>query len=211
MDYLYKNPGLSRISAGAYVGQTEREISRSGPLQDTIMTSSRGYGYLAYDLTSWMNVYGLLGVNESELTGSPAADSEMLFGAGMAFNLLNRFVREPVPYEDAIRITADIRAISTKADFGLFADSVTWQEYSASLRFSLVNFPTGDKRYRPEAIALYAGPIVSWIQSSDISSKDELGLTGGLEIFLYDTLSLDLNAEYIGETSFYGGFNLRFW
>lgn len=208
MDYLYKNEELSPISVGAYVGQAEREISRSGPRPDTIMTSTRSYGYLGYDVTPWMNVYGMLGVNEAELTGSPTADAEMLLGGGISFNLLNRFVRDPIPYEDAFRINADLRAISTEADFIL--DSVSWQEYSASLRFSLVNFPTGDKTYRPEAIALYAGPMLSWIQSSEISSTDEVGLFGGVEIFLYDGLSLDLQAEYVGEASVFGGINVRF-
>ena len=208
IDYLYKNPALGNLTAGFYVGQSEREISRSGPLPDTSMTSSRGYAYLGYDLAPWLNVYGLLGGNQAKLAGTPSADAEMLLGVGVSMNLLNHFVREPTPMEDAFRINADVRLISTKADF-LF-NSVTWQELSASLRFSLVNFPEGSKDYRPEAIALYAGPAFSYIQSSDIESKDQLGMVGGLEIFFYDALSVDLNVEYIGATGFFAGVNFRF-
>ncbi len=208
MDYLYKNPALGSFTAGFYGGQAEREISRSGPLPDTTMTSSRGYVYLGYDLVPWLNLYGIAGANQAKLTGSTSADGELLYGVGVSMNLLNHFIREPTPMEDLFRINADVRLISTKAEF--MFNSVSWQELSASLRFSLVNFPEGDKNYRPEAIALYAGPAFSYIQSSDIESKDEFGVIGGLEIFFYDALSLDLNVEYIGETSFFGGINIRF-
>jgi len=208
MDYLFRNPTLGRLTAGVYAGRIEREISQNG--LDNKMTSTRGYGYLGIDAARWVNIYGVLGMNEAELDNTPKADSEILFGIGASFNLLNHFVREPTPMEDAIRINADMRLISTKTDFPFPQDSVTWQEFTTAIRISLVNFPTGDKRYRPEAIALYGGPIFSYIQSSDIEAKQEFGATGGLEIFFYDSLSFDVNMEYYDSLSVFGGLNFRF-
>lgn len=208
LDYLLRNPTLGNFTAGLYAGSVDREILVGGGPFSTTISSSRFYSYLGYDLSRWLNVYGIFGANEAELSTTDAADSELLYGAGLSFNLLNRFVREPIPMEDAIRINGDIRIISTKATF--FMDTINWQEISASLRFSLVNFPVGDKHYRPEAIALYAGPAFSYIQSSAVEAKDEFGAIGGLEIFFYDSLSLDLSVEYFDTTSFFAGLNLRF-
>ena len=207
-DYLYRNPSLGRITAGVYGGKVEREVSQSGFPFDTTIESGRFYGYLGYDLTRWLNLYGILGVNDAKIPTSASSESALLFGAGLSFNILNHFIREPTPMEDAFRINGDIRMISTKADF--FPNSISWQELSASLRFSLVNVPDGDKRYRPEAIALYAGPAFSYIQSSDIESTQEFGAIGGLEIFFVDSMSLDLSVEYYDTTSIFGGLNFRF-
>jgi len=208
MDYLYPNPSLGRITAGLYGGQVERELALANSPLKTIITSTRFYGYLGYDLAPWLNVYGIFGVNEAELTGTPAADAETLFGAGLSFNLLNRFIREPVPMEDAFRINGDFRIISTEATF--FPDTVSWQEITASLRFGLINFPDGNKHYNPEAISLYVGPAYSYIHSDEVESTQELGVLGGIEFFLNDALSVDLSVEQYDQTSFFGGINFRF-
>lgn len=208
MDYLSRNAPLESITAGFYGGRAEREISVSGSAANNTITSARAYGYLGMDLTRWINVYGILGANQSQLANTPTADSELLYGLGLSFNLLNHFIREPSPMEDAIRINGDVRVISTKADFAF--NSISWQEWMASLRISLVNFTTGDKRYRPEAIALYAGPAFSYIQSSDVEANQEFGAIGGMEVFFYDSLSLDLNVEYYENASLFGGLNFRF-
>jgi len=207
-DYLYRNPSLGRITAGAYAGSVKRDLSVSGSPFDTTITSGRFYGYLGYDIARWINLYGILGANEAKLPGLPKADNELLYGAGLSFNLLNHFIREPTPMEDAFRINGDVRIISTKAEFLL--NSISWQEISAALRFSLVNFPEGNKNFRPEAIALYAGPAFSYIQSSVVESTQNFGAIGGLEIFFFDTMSVDFSVEYFDHASIFGGINLRF-
>ena len=208
IDYLFRNPSLGRLTAGVYAGESRREVSQAGVLMDTTLTSGQFYGYLGIDIMSWLNVYGILGMNESKLANTPTADAEILYGMGISFNLLNHFIREPTPMEDAFRINGDIRIVSTEAN--LLMGGISWQELSASLRFSLVNFPVGDKNYRPEAIALYAGPAFSHIRSSNISATQNFGAIGGLEIFFFDTFSLDLNVEYYDTTSIFGGLNVRF-
>lgn len=208
IDYLLKNPGLSRLTAGGYAGSVERRLSLKGTASETVISSSRVYGYLGYDMTDWVNLYGILGSNQAELTGTPEADSERILGAGVSFNLLNRFVREPVPMENTFRINGDIRILATEANF--FPNTISWQEITASLRFSLINFTEGNKSFRPEAIALYAGPAFSMIESSDVEATEEFGLTGGLEIFFYDSFSVDFNVERYEETSMSAGVNFRF-
>jgi hypothetical protein len=207
-DYLSKDPSLSRLTAGVYAGTVDRRISLKGSRLETVISSTRTYGYLGLDLANWVNVYGILGANEAELTGSSTTDSENIIGGGLSFNLLNRFVREPLPLEDAIRINGDIRILSTEAAF--FPNTISWQEITASLRLSLINFPYGNKAYRPEAIALYAGPSLSIIQSSDVEATQEFGVMGGIEIFFFDSFSVDVNVERYEETSVSAGLNFRF-
>jgi hypothetical protein len=207
-DYLYRNPSLSRLTAGFYGGNAKREVTLSGSAFETTVSSSRMYGYLGYDITRWINMYAILGANEAELPMQSDADSELLYGAGLAFNLLNHFVREPTPMEDAFRINGDIRFITTQTDS--FMQTIRWQEITASLRFSLLNFPTGNKAFRPEAIALYVGPAFSHIQGNVLDATQEFGGVAGLEIFFVDSMSIDLNAEIFESTSVYGGINIRF-
>ncbi len=207
INYLFRNPTLRNFTAGFYGGETKREVTRDG-WQDTTISSARYYGYIGYDIVRWLNLYGILGANDAKLPNATTADSELLYGLGVSFNLLNHSIREPTPIEDAIRINGDIRIISTEANFP--TGSISWQEITASLRFSLVNFPTGDKRYRPEAIAIYAGPAFSYIHSSNVEAKQNAGVTGGLEIFFFDSLSIDLNVEHYDTTSVFGGLNMRF-
>ncbi len=207
-DYLARNPSLEHFTVGFYGGRAQREIEQAGTIMDNTLKSTRVYGYFGVDITRWINLYGILGANQAELDNTPTADTELMYGAGLSLNLLNHFIREPTTIEDAIRINGDLRVIATEADFP--RNSVSWQEWTASLRVSLVNFPRGDKRYRPEAIALYGGPAFSYIQSSDIEAKREFGAIGGLEIFIYDSLSLDFNFEYYDKASVFGGLNIRF-
>ncbi len=208
IDYLFRNPSLGRFTAGFYGGQVRRDVSPSGSPFETQITSDRYYGYLGVDILPWMNLYGILGSNQAKLSNTTVAESEMLYGAGLSFNLLNHFIREPTPMEDVIRINGDLRIVSTKSDLPI--GEVSWQEISASLRFSLVNFPVGDKAYRPEAIALYIGPAYSYIASSEVEASQKFGAIGGLEIFFYESLSLDLMVEYYDTASVFGGLNLRF-
>jgi len=207
MDYLYRNPTLKKFTVGFYGGEMKRDITLFG-MQNTTISSTRYYGYLGYDIARWINLYGILGSNDATLPNTSAMDSELLYGVGLSFNLLNHSIREPTPMEDAIRVNGDLRMISTKAEFP--SASVSWQEISGSLRFSLVNFPIGDKRYRPEAIALYAGPAFSFIQSDDVEAKQEFGFIGGLEVFFFDSFSLDLHVENYDTSSVFGGINIRF-
>jgi opacity protein-like surface antigen len=209
IDYLLRNPSLSRFSAGIYGGSVDRKVELGGNRWQYSLQSSRLYGYFGYDVTKWANVYAIMGGNQAKLSGRPKTDDqEWLYGAGLSANLLSHFFSEPTPMEDVFRINGDIRVISTKAN--LFPSAVSWQEITASLRFSLVNFPRGSKDYRPEAIALYAGPAFSYIQSSAFKAKQELGVVAGMEVFFVDTMSLDLSFEYYDSTSIFAGLNVRF-
>jgi opacity protein-like surface antigen len=208
-DYLLRNPSLGKFTAGAYIGTAERKVTTFGSSFESTLSADRLYGYLGYDLTRWLNLYAVFGSNDATLSGTSDGGTASIFGGGLSMNLLNRYIREPTPaLEDAFRINADLRYLSTQTD--VFMSTINWQEFTASLRFSLLNFPTGQKSYRPEAIALYAGPSFSQIISKEIDSKRDFGFVGGIEIFIVDSLSIDVSVANHGPTSLQAGVNIRF-
>lgn len=208
MNYLFKDPVLSAITAGAYIGQMKREITLTGSSSTTLLTSQRVTGYVGLSLLNWVNVYALAGQNTPDISRYGKSDDSTLLGGGLNVNLLNHFFREPTPMEDAFRLNAGGQYLSTEADFGY--TTYRWDEVSAELTLSLVNHIDTNKGYAPESIAIYFGPAYSLISCDLFDVKTKTGLVGGIEIFFTDSFAVDLKVESFGETSVSGGINLHF-
>lgn len=208
MDYLFKNPVLTRLTAGVYGGEVNREIKFKNSSFETEMDAMRVTGYLGISLLKWLNVYGMAGQNTAEIPGWGKADGEAIYGGGVSINLLNHFIREPVPIEDAFRLNLGLQYLSTEAQFG--NQTLKWGEFSGALTLSIINHTTGNKYYTPESIALYLGPAFSYIRSDDFEGKNNAGVVGGLEIFITDSFAVDIRVEYFEKTSASAGINLHF-
>ena len=208
MDYLLKAPDLSRVGAGVYYSQSKRDIHLLGSAYTAEMTTDRLTGYVGIDLLKWMNVYAVGGMTSAKLNGSDEGDGGATFGAGVSVNLLNHFIREPVPLEDAFRINLGAQVLANEADLG--SKTVRWVETSAALTFAVVNHVDGNKDYSPETIALYGGPALSLFENSDFSAETEGGAVGGIEIYFTDSCALDLRIEYFDHANLSAGINLRF-
>jgi len=208
MNYLLKDPVLSRITAGVYGGEVNREIKFKDSSLESELNSRRVTGYLGISVVEWLNVYAIAGQNTAELAGMTEADGELLLGGGISVNLLNHFLREPVPMEDAFRINLGLQFLTTETQFG--NETVSWDELSGALTISIINHTTGSKYYGPESIAIYAGPAFSYIRSSDFEVKNNGGVVGGIEIFFTDSCALDLRVEYFEKASASAGINLHF-
>jgi len=208
MDYLFKDPVLSRITAGVYGGEANREIKFENSPVESEMNSTRVTGYLGISLLKWLNVYGMAGQNTAEIPGMGEADGEAIYGGGLSINLLNHFLREPIPMEDTFRLNLGLQILNTEANFG--SETLEWAEFSGALTLSIINHTTGNKEYTPESIALYLGPAFSYIRSDDFSAKNDTGVVGGLEIFFTDSFAIDFRVEYFETASGSAGINLHF-
>jgi opacity protein-like surface antigen len=206
--YLIKGKDLSKFTMGIYAGQNKRKITWDDSDTTEVMESDRLQGYLGYDVLDWVTVYAIAGVNESNTEGSDDDASEGEFGLGCRVNLLNHFMRAPVPEEDIIRMNMGVEYLRSSFDNG--SDSSDWGELTVALTMALVNTIDGNKYFWPESIAIYAGPIYSNISGDDFDTDDTAGVIGGLELYLTDTITLDLQAKYFKETSVFGGVNFRF-
>lgn len=207
-DYLFKDPVLSRMTAGVYGGEVNREIKFKYSSFESEMDSARVTAYLGISLLEWLNVYAIAGQNSAEMPGWGEADGEAIYGGGVSINLLNHFLREPIPMEDAFRLNLGLQILNTEAQFD-FA-TIEWAEISGALTLSIINHTTGNKEYTPESIAIYLGPAFSYIRSSDIEGKDNVGVVGGLEIFFTDSFAIDFRVEYLEKASGSVGINLHF-
>jgi len=208
MDYLFKDPVLSRITAGVYGGEANREIKFENSPVESEMNSTRVTGYLGISLLKWLNVYGMAGQNTAEIPGMGEADGEAIYGGGLSINLLNHFLREPIPMEDTFRLNLGLQILNTEANFG--SETLEWAEFSGALTLSIINHTTGNKEYTPESIALYLGPAFSYIRSDDFSAKNDTGVVGGLEIFFTDSFAIDFRVEYFETASDSAPINLHF-
>jgi len=208
MNYMFKAPNLSRVSAGVYFSQQDRGISVKNSSFETELTEARVVGYVGFDLFKWLNVYAIGGTSSVKLDETPDSDSGMVFGGGLSINLLNHFIREPVPMEDAFRINFGVQSLVNEVE--ITSKTFRWVETSAALTFAIVNHTEGDKSFRPESIALYAGPALSLLHSSDFDAKTEGGVVGGIEIYFTDSCSLDVRTEYYDKAGITAGINLRF-
>ena len=207
-DYLVKGKDLSWLSMGLYGGQFKRDIEweNSGITQP--LKSSRVLGYIGVDLFDWITLFAVGGSSQSKIGEADTADSEGEYGAGFRLNLLNHFITEPMPSEDVIRLNFATRYLQSSSTLG--SRDLSWGEISASLTMELVNHTAGNKLFTPESISLYAGPMFSSFLSDDFSESDDFGVMGGIEIFLVDTIVLDIEIQHIGETSVSAGLNFHF-
>lgn len=208
MNYLFKDPVLSRITAGAYGGEVNREIKLKDSGFETEMNATRVTGYLGISLLEWLNVYGIAGQNSAEIPGMVEPDGEAIYGGGISINLLNHFLREPLPMEDAFRLNLGLQYLTTEAQLG--SEILAWDELSGALTLSIINHTTGNKEYTPESIAIYLGPAFSTFRSDDIECKNNGGVVGGLEIFFTDSFAVDIRVEYFEKASASAGINLHF-
>jgi opacity protein-like surface antigen len=207
-DYLITGQDLSRLTMGVYAVQSSRQITwdRSG-ITD-VMDSDLVQAYLGYDVLDWLTVYAIGGAIESKIEGAEAGNSETELGLGFRVNVLNHFIREPTPVEDVIRINMGVEYVQSSFDTGVASSD--WDELTVALTLALVNNTDGNKYYSPESIALYAGPIYSAITGDNFETEDNVGLIAGLEFYITDTFTFDIQVKRFEEMSVGGGFNFRF-
>ena len=207
-EYMIKGKDLSRFSVGLYVIQSERDIVWDTSGITETLEADRVHGYIGYDLFNACTLYAIGGSSESKIGGMTTADSEGEYGFGVRANLLSHFIREPTPLEDVVRINLGAQYLHSSADTGF--TSVDWDEVSVALTVGLVNHTEGNKYYTPESYSIYIGPIYSALDGDGFEAKDDMGLVAGLEVFLTDTIILDLEVQNFENTSVAAGINFRF-
>ena len=206
-DYLATGKDLSWLSMGVYGGEFKRNINFDNGLNSNLKTT-RINGYIGADIFKWITVYITAGSGESSVGESETADSEAEYGGGIRLNLLHHFICEPVPMEDVLRFNFDANYLHSSSDLNF--ETLEWDEMSASLTMELVNHTEGNKFFGPESIALYLGPIFSTLDSSDFKEDQNFGVIGGIEIYLVDTIVLDIEIQHFDETSASVGLNFHF-
>jgi len=207
-EYLMGVSDLGNWSCGIYSRMLERDIDFLGIDSLMNMKSKSIIGYVGYDLVRWLTTYVLAGQNESEFGNTGYGDGELEYGIGMYFNLLDHDILDPTLFEDKIRINAGCQYSESKTES--VGSNVEWSEVCASLTLSIVNDLDGSKRYVPNSIALFAGPVYSDIDSSTINERDVFGYTAGIQVFYTEKVSFDIGVENFENDTYVSGVNVRF-
>lgn len=205
-DYLIGGGTPGFLSAGVFGGQTKRDIQNG--LLAMQLDSMEALAYVGLDVLPWFTVYGAAGMAEHKLDMSERADAEPEYEVGVSLNIYDQEVMDPTLFEDRIRINASAGVGFSQARW--CCQDVSWREFMASVTLSVVNDCHGNKRFVPESIALYVGPAYSDLDSDDLDEDEQIGLVGGLEVFMTESTSFDLGVRHFDGTGFTGGLHVRF-
>ncbi len=212
IDYLIKDKDLSWLGAGVYYGKVEREVDLdTNPSADTILDVDRAYVYVSVSPVNFLSIYVLGGSSDGNVdvkNGNAQTSSNGDFGLGFRLNLLDHFIKEPVPFEDRFRMNFGVEHVFSETEWN--GKTVDWQKTDAAITFGVVNDTVGNKFFTCESIALYIGGIFSILTSDDFEESKSVGGMGGIEFFITDSFSLDAKAYIFEEASYDIGLNVRF-
>jgi opacity protein-like surface antigen len=205
-DYIFSSGFPHFLKCGVFADETKRQVSLDD--FEYTMDSRRMMVYAGADLLPWLSLYGAVGGADAELGDFETGDKAFAYEVGAQLSVLDHEILNPTLFEDRFRIYANGSFAQTSSD--LYGDSTDWSEMSVSLIASIVNDLDGNKFFYPNSIGLYAGPVLSDIQGSDINEETLLGWVVGLQVFLTESVSLDAGIRQFEHTGFSGGVHLQF-
>ncbi len=204
-DYV-SGTGISHmLNAGIYGGSLEREVEYKNTVRT--LESKQSVVYLGLEPTPWATVFVGAGLADHQV-GLLESDTTQKIEAGVLLNLVDHVILDPTLFEDKLRVNAGASWAYTEAEW--LNNDVRWQEATAFLTVSIVNDTTGNKFFNPDSVAIYMGPLFNYIQSDEIELRDEFGFLAGIEIFVTDSISIDLGMRHIDTTGFEGGLHIDF-
>jgi len=207
-DYVVGSQALDPWSAGAYFHSRERQV-RVGRF-DPLMKLNEYMVYAGYDVRPFWTVYASIGESKTKFERYDYDDSELVYGLGTQLNLFDHEIEDPFILEDRLRINAG--GDYTVRETEWIGGNLEWQELTGYLTLSIVNDVEADKRYYPDSIAVFGGPMYSDILGDDIkdSSGERFGYVVGFEVFATKRLSLHALMEAFEDNGYSVGINLCF-
>ncbi len=206
LNFKWTAEDFSRWHLALYAGQSTRQIKPSG--LDTEVEVGRYTMILGYDLSRWLTVYGLAGLSRAKPDGFMAtSDNSGVFGAGVWANLIE------VDQLSLLSTITQYRLASGAEVSHAGFDDFTWTQFDAFLTLELVNELPRASFIHPEAISLFVGPILSYVESDNLSftSDNILGMTIGVSILFTDDTYVTAGADvFADDHAVYGMVGVRF-
>jgi len=200
-EYLAGASDLGNWSCGLYADLRSHNVDTRWHPSTTEYVSQGGMIYIGYDLVRWITAYVVGGGSQISLGGSGTGSAK--YGVGMHFNILDHEIMDPTLFEDRLRLNAGWLATATQAEWSSHGTDI--YEAFASLTVSVVNDLEGPKKFVPNSIALYAGPLYSGLFSADVFGKTPLGFTAGLEIFYTERVSFSVGVNQFNSSTMPSG------
>jgi len=162
---------------------------------------------LGYDLTRWLTLYGVAGVSKAKDELAFESDTSGIFGLGVWANLIE--VEQMSLLSTITKYRLSSGAEITYAGF----DDFNWTQFDAFLTFELVNELNRSSFIFPEAVSVFAGPIISVVESDKLtqSSSNIIGLTVGVSVMFTDNVYATGGADvFSDDNAFFGMIGVRF-
>lgn len=206
-DYVLSEEALARWSCGLYADHAEYKV-RVFDLPDTGLEVDHYMAFVGYQLLPWLTPYVSGGSSDATFDGED--DSDVCFGVGAQFNLLNHEIPDPTLLEDRLILNGGLEYTFNSAEW--MDETLDFGEFTAQLNAGIVNDVTGEAFFIPESVTLFGGPIYKSINSSDIkgSGASGLGIGGGAEILYTERVSLYGYWFKTDESGYAFGLNVRF-
>jgi hypothetical protein len=196
-------------SVGVYTVDRERDVDSPyfANVKSRKTMAYLGYDWSLYGYTRWITTYACFGNSKTRI-GRHYAETDPEYGVGLNFNLLDQEINDPTLFENRLRLRGGCQFTRTGTDEPETGD---WDEIFLHATLGLVNDIEGNKLYLPNSIAVYGGPIFSWLgNSSSFSNEGMFGYTLGLEVYYTESISLDVGLEVMDYSDLTAGVHIRF-
>lgn len=195
---------LSNWSAALNMALRTRDVTVGGGSFE--MDQSLVKGCVGYDVLRWVTVYGIIGGHDTD-AGFSSRGTELLYGAGAAFYLVDHDIASLWLLEDGFSISATIEYVLGRADLGL--NSFDYSELYSTITFSFINQVESGRAFWPNAISIFGGPVMS-VLGGDFDESTAWGANAGVKFFLTENVALYAGAEFLDTASFIGGIEFDF-
>jgi hypothetical protein len=216
LEYAYKAQNLAWLSAGIWGGSTKREITWDNG-RDDILKARPIDIYISAQVKQWLDVMAIIGSRDSEFQYHGDGNRKAEWGLGLQARLFSHEIPEVALMTDTIRITANASWVTSSTELtrigtygGTYASSVDWDEISISLLLGLYNHTTHNKMFGPETVGIYLGPGFSSLSGGKFKEAKSGGMIAGIQLFMTETVGLELQGQFFGGTSVYGGLTYQF-
>lgn len=197
---------FSDFHLAIYGGSATREMKAKHSIKRDVEVA-RYNAIIGYDLTRWLTLYGVAGVSKAKDKLVMESDTVGVFGFGLWANLIE---------VDQVSLLSTITGyrLASGAEFTYAGfDDFNWMQFDAFLTFEIVNELDRASFMFPDAVSIFAGPIVSVVASDNLtqSSSNVIGLTVGASLMFTDNTYLTGGADVFSDDhAFFGMMGVRF-
>lgn len=206
-EYAISTEPLRPWSCGLIYERIDRELKNG-----TDATYTHQMAYIGYDILRWVRWYGAVGVIDSNFGYTSSDDNNGRYMTGLRFNLIDHEVADPGLMEDRVGLTASFDYASGDVAYPSRDETTTLEEMTASLHLSIVNEVMSDKRFSPESVTAYFGPVFSDLSSDhkNLDERDNVGYSIGMDFLYTPSVSVSIMFVKFEELGLSGGFHVSF-
>lgn len=212
---LVTAPPVEAVSVGLNYDQGKRKVRDNATDIGTL--ESRAYSVLlGYDVVNWCTLFATLGRSEARLSERNGfGDGKVKWSIGLNANLWHVNIDEPPLFAGRISIKPSLEYSQNNSTID--NKTVKWTDVTGAL-FLNYEKTIDDPKYNLTEFygyTVYAGPAFSVIDGktgngSSFKESTNVGVIGGLDIFIRKNVSLGAQVQSFDEMSFSGNFRYHF-